>query len=172
MVVLIHLLQAGCLQGNLSWATLRGRQRREERALAADAWGRGMGGGDQDLCIRRLDLMDQHTRESKEHTKHQLCKLLLLGPCSEEAATRRQVDRHFPVSEKDAAACASSPQAYEADDCTNVKCSKISYHLCDRTDESSCAFHVKEEDDVATNSSESNKEKLVAARVVQSVFRG
>ncbi len=158
------------MQGNLSWATLRGRQRREERALAADAWGRGMGAGDQDLCIRRLDLMDQHAREIKEHTKRQLCKLFLLGPCS-EAATPRQVDRRFPVSEKCAAACTNSPQTYQADDSADIESSEISYHLHDRGVESSCALNVEEED-VTAYRSDDNREASVAARIVQSVFRG
>ncbi len=140
MVIVNHLLQAGCLQGNLSWATLRGKQRREERALAADAWGRGMGAGDQDLCIRRLGLMDQHAKEIKKHTKHQLCKLFLLGSCS-ETSNPRQVDRHFSVSEKRAtAACTNSPQTYQAHDSADIKSSsEISYPLQDGGDESSCA---------------------------------
>ncbi len=175
VAVLIRLIQAGCLQGNLNWGAMRGRHRREERALVADAWGKGMGGGDQDLCIRRLDLMDQHTREINEYTKQQLCKLFLLGPRSEEAALRRQVDRHFPVSEKAVAVCTSSPRTYEANACTNIKCSsKIVYHLCVRMSEGSCALHVEEggDNNITTNTSESNTEKLVAARIVQSVFRG
>ncbi len=163
------------MKGNLSWVTLRGRQRREERKLMADALGKGMGAGYQNLCIRRLDLMEQHIRECKEHTIHQLCKLFRLGSYS-EAANPRQVDRRSHVSEKDASACTSSHKTYHTGNSADIESSKISFfYLHERMDENSCAAHssVKEEEDEPTNSSEENKVVLlIAARMIQSAFRG